>query len=748
MEFLVGDSHSLKILNFLPDVICIANGVSGEISFVNAAFDKLIVVKDFAYRMNFLGDFFKATQNDVIISSLKQIFESEDQVPVNIGMLDTLTKREKDSLPTYASVEWFGMKLDDQKILFSGHKRETGKGVEENANEAELYDFFQNAPIALHWLGGTGNILWANQKELDTLGYTAEEYIGHNVMEFCPDEKERVLETFKILGNGNPIANVPFKFRAKNGDPKYLLIDSNVSLHPDGTFNHTRCFIRDDTERIISSAINELKEAQSEELHRNKDIFMRQIFHELQTPVRGISTILSNQMQPQDMDNLREMVTGLETMMSDFIFASQFHSGNALVQKPESFEVRSTIEEIFNEVYLSRRRSGQALKLNIDMNDMPSHIIIDRSLMDRAFSNIFINAIHSTLDIGDINVMIRYEPNSPETSGSEGFFLISVEYITTHEIDLAMINRRFQHMYQPFNESKENEFRLQESAISTSQGNGISLYVAYSAVQSLGSTLECQIDNNIMSFIFSLTAPTENIKRASSTKRVRFNGQDLYEPFGKEVSYREVVFDEVSTASTASTDDSAEDEPIIPRLVQKLVGNRKQILLVDDSPICQKLLSQILVKAGYAVQVASNGHEALEMLSIKPVVFDAVLMDLRMPVMDGVTATVHARLDLKLKIPIIALSASEEYRRRALESGADEFISKPAKASHVIHTLQLFGVWADPNKQNLINKGFNTSNSKCSAVNIDGKGNSRTGSIYRQLMSIFAAKDRVHVINE
>lgn len=47
----------------------------------------------------------------------------------------------------------------------------------------EFIDFFQNGPISLHWLSKTGHIIWANQTELDSLGYTAEEYIGHHIME-------------------------------------------------------------------------------------------------------------------------------------------------------------------------------------------------------------------------------------------------------------------------------------------------------------------------------------------------------------------------------------------------------------------------------------------------------------------------------------------------------------------------------------------------------------------------------------
>ncbi len=69
----------------------------------------------------------------------------------------------------------------------------------------------------MHWLNGEGIVLWANQTELNVLGYTAEEYISKPIMNFCPDEKELVLEIFKQLGSGNSITDVPVRFRTKDG---------------------------------------------------------------------------------------------------------------------------------------------------------------------------------------------------------------------------------------------------------------------------------------------------------------------------------------------------------------------------------------------------------------------------------------------------------------------------------------------------------------------------------------------------
>ena len=62
-------------------------------------------------------------------------------------------------------------------------------GTEESINrrEAELADFVENAVVSLHWVAADGTILWANQAELELLGYTREEYIGHHIAEFHAD---------------------------------------------------------------------------------------------------------------------------------------------------------------------------------------------------------------------------------------------------------------------------------------------------------------------------------------------------------------------------------------------------------------------------------------------------------------------------------------------------------------------------------------------------------------------------------
>jgi PAS domain-containing protein len=208
--------------------------------------------------------------------------------------------------PIHKHFDWFISKssdFDGLVILLGDPVSDQEESQREK--ELELVDFFQNAPIALHWLTGEGNVLWANQTELNVLGYTAEEYIGQPIMNFCPDEQELVLEIFKQLGSGNIIKDVPVRvsrdvwllfwcsnsyltlklvllqFRTKDGRIVYLLIDSNVKYNSDGSFGHTRCFIRDDTGRKIREARASLLLEETKRSLKMLDNFMAQTLHHL-----------------------------------------------------------------------------------------------------------------------------------------------------------------------------------------------------------------------------------------------------------------------------------------------------------------------------------------------------------------------------------------------------------------------------------------------------------------------------------
>ena len=116
-----------------------------------------------------------------------------------------------------------------------------------------------------------------------------------------------------------------------------------------------------------------------------------------------------------------------------------------------------------------------------------------------------------------------------------------------------------------------------------------------------------------------------------------------------------------------------------------------RVLVVDDSDINREVAQKILSREGAIVELARDGHEALAKLSEPAAIFDAVLMDVQMPLMDGHEATRRIRHELGLAtLPVIALTAGAlvSERARAYEAGMSDFVSKPFDPKALVHALR------------------------------------------------------------
>jgi PAS domain S-box-containing protein len=111
-----------------------------------------------------------------------------------------------------------------------------------------LDDFFENAAMAMHWIGPDGTILRANRAELELLGYESAEYVGRNAAEFHA-EPRALAEALRRLAEGETLHEYPAVLRCKDGSFKQVRITANVHRR-NGRFIHTRGFTRDVTEQV------------------------------------------------------------------------------------------------------------------------------------------------------------------------------------------------------------------------------------------------------------------------------------------------------------------------------------------------------------------------------------------------------------------------------------------------------------------------------------------------------------------
>jgi CheY-like chemotaxis protein len=133
--------------------------------------------------------------------------------------------------------------------------------------------------------------------------------------------------------------------------------------------------------------------------------------------------------------------------------------------------------------------------------------------------------------------------------------------------------------------------------------------------------------------------------------------------------------------------------------VREAMKHSVSILLAEDNPVNQKLAVLMLGKAGYTVDVAGNGKEAVEKYSGSPEKYDMIFMDVQMPEMDGKEATRKLRSLGFNQVPIVAMTAHamKGDREMCIESGMNDYITKPIKREKVFDII----------KQYVFNRGEN-----------------------------------------
>jgi DNA-binding response OmpR family regulator len=114
----------------------------------------------------------------------------------------------------------------------------------------------------------------------------------------------------------------------------------------------------------------------------------------------------------------------------------------------------------------------------------------------------------------------------------------------------------------------------------------------------------------------------------------------------------------------------------------------EKILVIDDSPTLRKLLRFYLKKKGYSVNEANNGKVGLESITREP--FDLVILDMQMPVMDGleVLKTLKNREGFSLPILILSADKEEESKAAGIAFGASYYLTKPFKPEEVIARIE------------------------------------------------------------
>jgi PAS domain S-box-containing protein len=443
-------------------------------------------------------------------------------------------------------------------------------------------------------------------------------------------EPDAELESrYAVLDRKEDIAVAETTVQGVDGGPRYLWGAATKLRDASGSvFGAIEC-IRDITE--IKNKERDLEEAKraAEAASHAKSEFLANMSHEIRTPLNGVLGMLqllqTTRLDSEQQEYAQTAIQSskrLTRLLSDILDLSRVEAGKLGVHA-EPFDLAETVGQVAELFEPAARQAGLALRVQADPS-IPRRLLGDAARLQQILGNLLGNAVKFTRK-GEVTITVN---SLPANRHDEYRALFSIS-----DTGVGIEDDTLENLFEPFTQADEG-FRREH------QGAGLGLAICKRLVSLMGG----------------------NIAIASEVGK------------GTEV-YFNVVFGTLDARTARVEQREVEARPPVSGL---------KILLAEDDEVSGFSAARQLEKAGCEVQVVEDGAKALQALRESD--FDVVLMDVQMPVMDGVEATRAVRNGEagagKAGVPIIALTAYAMTgdRERFIKAGMDGYVTKPVNA--------------------------------------------------------------------
>ena len=431
---------------------------------------------------------------------------------------------------------------------------------------------------------------------------------------------------------------ITYRMKCKNGSWKYIEDRGHKIRKPDGVIEHWNLIL--DKNELVEKTIALESEKKA---NQSKSDFLSRMSHDMRTPLNGIIGLMDICMKhPEDRtlvdsSRLKARVAAdhLLSLINDTLELSKLESEEAKLAK-EDFYLPELIHEVETIAQMRADEECITIRFMDDPYSIPYPNLIGSSLhVKQIFLNLITNSIKYNRKNGSVDCYLKEEKESEER------VLIDV---TIKDTGIGMSEDFLKNIFQPF-------VQADQGARSQYKGTGLGMAIVKELLERMGGTI--QIDS------------------------VENQGTTIHVVIPFEIAEESAAVQEMSE---------------LPK--ENLSGCR--ILLVEDNELNREIAAFLLKDEGISVTEAEDGQQAVEcFLKMPEGYYDAVLMDIMMPVMDGYQATREIRGSGKKDaemIPIIAITANAfaEDKRKTMEAGMDAHLSKPINVPELMDTIRKF----------------------------------------------------------
>jgi eukaryotic-like serine/threonine-protein kinase len=238
------EQELVRFFDLSLDLFCIA-GLNGFFRQINENFPRLLGYSIDELKSRQFMDFVHPDDQEKTTTEIARLARGESTIQ--------FVNRYRHADGSYIWLEWNARSEPDEAAIYAVARdvtdrvtaAETYRRLQTSLEKSrqELVDFTENANVALHWVDADGRIVWANQAELDFLGYTRDEYLGSPVARHHADT-DTIADILARLDRRECLVGREARLVAKDGSIKHVAIYSSASVE-DGRFDHSRCFTID-----------------------------------------------------------------------------------------------------------------------------------------------------------------------------------------------------------------------------------------------------------------------------------------------------------------------------------------------------------------------------------------------------------------------------------------------------------------------------------------------------------------------